>query len=277
MAQQCCKSPRFASDRKPAIGQQQIIWLHQIFWLTQWAILEGGTLRVLIGCERFGKVRQAFRAAGHDAWSCDLVADIDNSPHHLQCDVLTVLDRDWDLAIFHPDCTYLTISAAWAFLDGPYHQKVKPGTLVGQARRDARSRAVEFVCKLRDAPIPCKAIENPRGFLSSIWRAPDQTIQPYEFGEDASKDTCLWLENLPLLVPTKVIAPRFVDGRPRWSNQTDSGQNKLTPRAARAMQRASTYPGIASAFAAQWACYRQQKSPAQWPGLVSRDWLALLD
>lgn len=210
-------------------------------------------MRVLVGCERFGKLRQALRALGHDAWSCDLVPDIDGSPHHLQCDVRTVLKRDWDIGIFHPDCTYLTVSAAWAFGDGPYHQRVKPGTLVGQARRDARQRAVDLVLELRDAPIPKKAIENPRGFLSTAWRAPDQTIQPWQFGDDASKATCLWLEGLPLLVPTKIIAPRMIDGRPRWGNQTDSGQNKLTPSAGRAMQRAATYPGVAHAIALQWA------------------------
>lgn len=218
-------------------------------------------MRILIGCERFGKVRRAFRALGHDAWSCDLVGDIDASPHHLQRNVLTVLGWDWDLAIFHPDCTFLTIAAAWAFTDGPYHQRVKPGTLVGAARREARDRAVEFVFALRDAPIPKIAIENPRGFLSSAWRAPDQTIQPWQFGDDASKATCLWLKDLPQLKPTKVIAPRLIDGRPRWSNQTDSGQNRLSPSDDRAMKRAATYPGIAQAFT-QWASPRGRTLPA---------------
>src|SRR3954470_4675877 len=135
----------------------------------------GGQMRVLIGCERFGRVRSAFRALGHDAWSCDLVGDVDNDPHHLQCDVRGVLDRGWDAAIFHPDCTYLTTSAAWAFGDGPYHQKVKPGTLVGAARRAARDDALAFVLQLAGAPIPKIGIENPKGYLSSLWRQPDQT------------------------------------------------------------------------------------------------------
>lgn len=209
-------------------------------------------MRVLIGCERFGRVRSAFRALGHDAWSCDLVPDIDNDPHHLQCDVRSVLDRDWDVAIFFPDCTFLTTSAAWAFTDGPYHQKVKPGTLVGAARRAARDEAVEFVLTLAHAPIPMIGIENPKGFLSSAWRAPDQIIQPNQFGEDASKTTCLWLKRLPLLVPTKVIAPRMVDGKPRWANQSDSGQNNAPEAKGRAMRRAATFYGIADAFAAQW-------------------------
>jgi hypothetical protein len=209
-------------------------------------------VRVLIGCERFGKVRDAFRARGHDAWSCDLAQDANGSPYHYNCDVRLVLDRGWDLAIFHPDCTYLTCSAEWAYGDGPYHQKVKPGTLVGAARREARKEAVAFIESLRVAPIRCKAFENPRGHLSTAWRKPDQTVQPHQFGDDASKATCLWLENLPPLVPTKQILPRMIDGRPRWANQTDTGQNRLPPSEDRAMLRAATYPGIADAMADQW-------------------------
>ena len=101
-------------------------------------------MRVLVGHEQFGHMREAFRSRGHDAWSCDLMPTRDNSPYHLQCDVLTVLHLGWDLAIFHPDCTYLTCSAEWAYGDGPYHQKVKPGTLVGAARREAREADEEW-------------------------------------------------------------------------------------------------------------------------------------
>jgi hypothetical protein len=213
-------------------------------------------MRVLIGCERFGKVRDAFRRRGHDAWSCDLMdvhPEGEFSQYHLYGDVRCYLDWNWDLAIFHPDCTYLTCSAEWAYGDGPYHQKVKPGTLVGAARRLARMEAVAFIETLRGAPIRCKAFENPRGHLSTAWRKPDQTIQPHQFGDDASKATCLWLENLPPLVPTKQIPPRMVDGRPRWANQTDTGQNRLPPSGDRAMLRAATYPGIAEAMADQWS------------------------
>jgi hypothetical protein len=168
--------------------------------------------------------------------------------------VLTVLDHGWDLAIFHPDCTYLTNSAAWAYTDGPYHQRVKPDTLVGANRRQARSAAIRFALKLWKAPIPRIAIENPIGCLSSssIGR-PQQIIQPHQFGEDASKATCLWLNGLLPLRHTVTIEPRIVNGRPRWANQTDSGQNRLSPSDTRAMDRASTYPGIASAMAEQWA------------------------
>lgn len=211
-------------------------------------------MRVLVGCERFGRVRDTFLARGHDAWSCDIAEAVPPSNRHIKADVRTVLHDGWDFAIFHPDCTYLTCSAAWAYSDGPYHQRVKPGTLVGAARREAREQAVQFVYTLRDAPIARKVIENPRGYLSTAWRKPDQVIQPHQFGDDASKATCLWIiGDVPLLQPTHHVAPRVVNGRPRWANQTDSGQNRLSPSDNRAMHRAATYPGIAAATAAQWS------------------------
>lgn len=215
-------------------------------------------MRVLIGCEQFGHTRAAFRRRGHLAWSCDLMPARDGSRFHLQGDVRRFLERapdgePWDLAIFHPDCTYFTNSAAWAFKDGPYHQKVKPGTLVGAERRAARERDAAFVRELRAAPIPKQVYENPRGYMCHILGQASQSIHPHQFGHDASKETCLWIfGGLPLLKATKIIAPRMVDGRPRWANQTDSGQNRLSPDPDRAMKRAETYPGIAEAFADQW-------------------------
>lgn len=231
-------------------------------------------MRVLVGCEYSGRVRQAFRNLGHDAWSCDLLESEDGSPFHIQGDVLTLLSGGWDLAIFHPPCTYLTSAAEWAYGDGPYHQRVKPDTLTGAARREARREAIEFVQLLMGAPIYRIAIENPVGVLSSEIRKPEQVIQPWWFGDDASKATCLWLKNLPPLVKTKVVEPRLVccgqvlpDGvgafgcpcclgdkkaRPRWGNQTDSGQNKLSPSADRWKIRSETYLGIAAAMAEQW-------------------------
>lgn len=221
-------------------------------------------MRVLIACEFSGVVRRAFRALGHDAWSCDLLPAEDDDPyHHYQDDINNVLGSGkpwregyWDLLIAHPPCTYLTTSAAWAFGDGPYHQRVKPGTLVGGARRKARAEALEFVKFLWAVPIERIAIENPRGFLSTMFRSPSQTIQPHEFGHDASKGTCLWLKGLPPLRPTNRIAGRIVvhNGREveRWANQTDSGQNKLTPSEDRWALRSITYPGIAEAMAQQW-------------------------
>lgn len=228
-------------------------------------------MRVLIGCERSGIVRDAFRRLGHEAWSCDLEG-VDPGgewpQYHLFGDVRLYLDRDWDIGIFFPDCTYLTSSAEWALKDADfdrypgvgYHQRIQPGTLVGAERRAARLAAVKFVFGCRDAPIRKKAIENPRGHLSRAWRRPDQIIHPNRFGSDASKATCLWLENLRKLRNTKWIEPRSGgmplfggDGGPmRWANQTDGGQNRLSPGADRAMDRAETYPGIANAMALQW-------------------------
>lgn len=210
-------------------------------------------MRVLVGCECSGVVREAFRAAGHNAWSCDLKPATDGSRYHIQGDLLHVIrSPEWDLLIAHPDCTYLTNSAAWAYKDGPYHMRLKPGTLTGRERRDARRKAIEFVAALWNCGIPRIAIENPVGVLSTAWRKPDQIIQPYQFGDDASKATCLWLKGLPLLKPTGYVAPRMVAGKSRWSNQTDSGQNRLSPSADRAHLRAITYSGIAVAMAEQW-------------------------
>lgn len=214
--------------------------------------------RVLIGCEFSGTVRDAFAARGYEAVSCDLLPSTSRG-NHIQGDVLEILDDGWDLAIFHPPCTYLTCSAEWAYGDGPYHMKVKPGTLVGAERRRARAEAVAFFRKLYDSPILRVALENPRGHLSSAFRKPDQTIQPHQFGDDASKATCLWLRGLPPLTPTKHVPPRLVQGRPRWANQTDGGQNKLPPSEDRWALRSVTYPGIAAAMATQWGSYVERE------------------
>ncbi|MGL5015030.1 MAG: hypothetical protein ACRC6V_12180 [Bacteroidales bacterium] len=212
-------------------------------------------MKVLIACERFGVIRDEFIKRGHDAWSCDLVESAVEGPH-ITGDVTEVLDQGWDLMIAHPDCTYLTNSAAWAFGDGPYHQKVKEGTLVGEERREARVRALDFVRLLMGAPIPRIAVENPIGAISTAIRKPDQIIHPYQYGDDASKATCLWLTGLPALVPTRRVQGRIVNinGKEveRWANQTDSGQNRLSPSEDRAMARAKTYKGWAEAMAEQW-------------------------
>lgn len=216
-------------------------------------------MRVLIGYSACPLTRAAFERHGHEVWTCDLLPARDNSERHFQCDVWEVATSRWDLAIFHPMCTYLTVSAAWAFKDGPYHQKVKPGTLVGAARRAAREEALDNFRRLLALPYP-KAIENPApSFISKAIRAPDQTIQPYEHGDDASKRTGLWLDRLPRLRPTREIAGRVVEwprgsGQRvrRWANQTDSGQNRLTPGPDRWLERSKTYPGIAAAMGDQW-------------------------
>lgn len=228
--------------------------------------------RVLIGYSRCPLTRAAFERAGCEAWTCDLLSALDNSPRHIQGDIWDVVQEQWDAAIFHPMCTYLTVSAAWAFGDGPYHQKVKPETLVGEARRYARDDALENFRRLLALPYP-KAIENPApSFASKAIRPPDQTIQPYQFGDDASKRTGLWLDGLPKLRPTSWCPPRIVINNSfgdantfkveRWANQTDSGQNRLPPSEDRWLERSKTYPGIAAAMGAQWGEYLQMKRAA---------------
>ncbi len=195
-------------------------------------------MRVLVACEYSGRVRDAFRARGHDAMSCDLLPPDVPGPHH-QGDVLALLDDGWDMLIAFPPCTYLCSS-------GLHWNKRRP-------ERAAKTEdALAFVRALLDAPIDRIALENPIGCISSRIRRPDQIIQPHEYGEDASKRTCLWLKGLPLLVPTKHVAPRIVNGRKRWANQTDSGQNRLPPSADRWKIRSLTYQGIADAMVAQW-------------------------
>ena len=216
-------------------------------------------MMVLVACESSGVVRSAFRALGHEAWSCDLLPADDESPFHYHCDLREVVPLKWDIGIFHPTCTYLTCSAEWAYGDGPYHQKVKAGTLVGAARREARLEAIEFVKFIWALDIPRLCIENPKGALSTKFMKPSQIIQPHYFGDDASKETCLWIRGMPLLVPTLHVPPRIVEwpkgsGKmvKRWANQTDSGQNKLTPSDNRWKERSKTYQGIANAMASQW-------------------------
>ena len=195
-------------------------------------------MRVLVACEYSGRVRDAFAARGHDAMSCDLLPT-DAPGKHYQGDIFDVIDAGWDLMIAHPPCTYLCSSGLhWnTRIDG---------------RQALTDEALAFVKRLLDAPIKRIALENPIGCISSQIRKPDQTIQPYQFGHDASKSTCLWLKNLPVLTPTELIAPRIVAGKRRWANQTDSGQNKLPPSADRWKIRSETYQGIAAAMAAQW-------------------------
>jgi hypothetical protein len=191
-------------------------------------------MRVLIACEYSGAVRDAFRAAGHDAMSCDLLPTDAPGPHY-QGDVRDVLQPDrWDLMIAHPPCTHLAVSGArW------FHLK--------QAEQQ---EALDFVRLLLAAPIPRIALENPVSIISSRIRKPDQIIQPYEHGHEATKTTCLWLKNLPPLTPTNIVGKgaRHVtkSGRslPEWYN--------LPPSADRWKLRSATFPGIARAMATQW-------------------------
>lgn len=217
------------------------------------------SLRVLVACESSGTVRDAFNALGHVATSCDMM-ETETPGDHYAGDVRDILGNGWDIIIAHPPCTYLTVAAAWSFSDPNfvkfpgvgYHQKVKLGTLVGEARRKAQAEALDFVRLFMDADCPLIAIENPVGAISSNIRKADQYIHPHQFGDDASKKTGLWLKGLPNLTPTEYIEPRIVDGKQRWANQTDSGQNNLSPGDDRWKERSKTYQGIADAMALQW-------------------------
>ena len=200
-------------------------------------------MNILIACERSGIVRDAFIARGHNAVSCDLEPSARPGPH-LQCDVRTRLNDGWDMMIAFPDCTYLTASGLhWN----------------GRGRgSELTEQALEFVRTIWSAPIDLIGMENPIGCISTRIRRASQIIQPYQFGEDASKATCLWLKGLSRLIPTKYIQPRIVQdgpykGKRRWANQTDSGQNKLGPSDTRTIERAQTYQGIADAMADQWS------------------------
>lgn len=204
-------------------------------------------LRCLVGCEKSGVIRRAFRAIGCEAWSCDLQPADDGSPFHLQCDVLTILDRDWHLALFHPDCDYLTVSGNRWFSD---NAKAGPGILTGESRRKAREEALAFVLKLWQCQIPRVAIENPIGRLSTLWRKPSQTVQPWHFGDPFFKATCLWLRGLPLLEPTKRLIPpaKGTSEHKQWSMV-----HRATPGKGRKAKRAQSFPGFAAAIAAQWS------------------------
>lgn len=200
-------------------------------------------MKVLVACEFSGTVRDAFIRRGHDAMSCDLLDTTAPGPHY-KGDVRDVLENGWDLMIAHPPCTYLTVSGLhWNKTD--------------EERRQKTEDALNFVAELLQAPIPRIALENPVGCISTRIRRPDQIIQPYQFREDASKKTCLWLTGLPKLVPTGRCVGRFVYHKgklvERWSNQTDSGQNRLPPSDDRWMLRSITYKGIAEAMADQWS------------------------
>jgi hypothetical protein len=177
---------------------------------------------------------------GHDALSCDIIDSETPGPHY-KGDVRDILDNQWDLMIAHPPCTYLAVS-------GLHWNTRIP------ARAALTDEALKFIELLWNAPVDKVCIENPVGCINSRipYMPKPQYIQPYQFGADASKKTGLWKRGLPDLQPTKYVPPRNISGKDRWSNQTDSGQNKLTPSPQRAADRSRTYPGIALAMAEQW-------------------------
>lgn len=185
-------------------------------------------MKVLVACEFSGVVRRAFRALGHDAYSCDLLPADDASPYHIQWDVmdgvLTPSNCEWDLLIAHPPCTHLAVSGARWFKD----------------KLEEQAEALEFVQALMDAPIARIAVENPVSIISSRIRKPDQIIQPWQHGHGETKATCLWLKNLPKLTPTNIV-----EGR-------EARVHRMPPGPDRWKERSRTFEGVAKAMAEQW-------------------------
>jgi hypothetical protein len=189
-------------------------------------------MRVLVACEYSGVVRDAFIRGGHDAMSCDLLPTDSPGPHY-QGDVFDVIDYPWDIAIFHPSCTHLSVSGARHF---------------AEKQLDGRQQAaVSFVMKLErySRHIHKRAFENPISILSSVWRKPDQILQPWQFGHGETKATCLWLYELNPLTPTNIV-----EGR-------EARIHKMPPSADRWKKRSETYLGVGNAMADQWGGNRQ--------------------
>ena len=180
-------------------------------------------MKVLIACEFSGIVRDAFIARGHEAVSCDLLPTEKPGPH-IQGDVLDILDNGWDTMIAFPPCTHLCVSGARWFKSKHAEQK----------------QAIKFFMSLATANIPKICIENPVGIMSTVWRKPDQYIQPWQFGHGETKKTGLWLKGLPLLEPTNIVPGR------------EARIHQMSPTKDRGRLRSITFQGIADAMAAQW-------------------------
>ncbi len=192
-------------------------------------------MKVLIACEFSGIVRDAFIAKGHDAWSCDLLPTEKEGPH-IQDDVLKHLKNGWDLMIAHPPCTHLAISGAVWF---KYKQK-------------EQLEALEFIRYLLNTNINKIALENPVGVISTRIRKPDQIIQPYWFGHEAQKQTCLWLKNLPKLIPTNIVDRGKIWVTKNGKKRGGAWTMCLPPSPDRWKIRSRTFQGIAQAMAEQW-------------------------
>jgi len=182
-------------------------------------------MKILVACEYSGTVRDAFIRAGHDAMSCDILPTDQPGPHY-QGDVMDILGKDWDMLIAHPPCTHLAVSGARHFA-----RKRESGE---------QQAAIDFFMSMANKKKKKIAIENPICIMSTVWRKPDQIIQPWQYGHGETKATCLWLENLPPLTPTNIV-----DGR-------EARIHKMPPSADRWKLRSKTYHGIADAMAAQW-------------------------
>lgn len=194
-------------------------------------------MRVLVACEYSGRVREAFRRRGHNAWSCDLLPAEDESFHHIERDVLEIVNGGWDLIIAHPPCTDLAVSGARHF-----PAKIADGR---------QQRALDFVQALMDAPCDRIAIENPISVISSKIRKPDQIIQPWMFGHPETKATCLWLKGLPKLVPHDDAEHVRTHMLSLPANQRNRVHH-MPPGPDRWKERSRTYVGVAEAMAEQW-------------------------
>lgn len=195
-------------------------------------------MKVLVACEFSGTVREAFRNLGHDAWSCDL-EPTEIPGNHIQGNVLDILDEGWDLMIAHPPCTHLASSGARHFA-----KKIADGR---------QQQGIDFFMALANSNIPKYAIENPIGIMSSKYRKPDQIIQPWQYGHETTKSTCLWLRNLPLLKPTNIVGKGDIwiaksGKKMSWWYYHTSCQNPKE----RERMRNRTFTGIAYAMAQQW-------------------------
>lgn len=204
-------------------------------------------MKVLVACEESQRVCIAFREKGHEAYSCDILpASGGYANWHIQRDVIPLLKDDWDLIIAHPPCTYLTVTGNRWFNVEKYGEKAIE-------RQRLREDAIDFFMKFANAKCDKIAIENPVGVISSVWRKPDQIIQPYYFGDPYEKKTCLWLKGLPKLKPTKMVEPppriKFASGKsmPEWYAKAWH-----LPKEQRSIERSKTFPGFARAMAEQW-------------------------
>jgi len=216
-------------------------------------------MKILIACEESQTVCKAFRAKGHEAYSCDILPCSGGHPEwHIQCDIFeSIYSHEWELLIAHPPCTYLTVTANKWLKDQPAR---KSGALVGESRRKARDEAIDFFIKIYNCGIKKIAIENPIGCISSIFKKPTQIIQPYQFGHAERKATCLWLINLPVLNYTNVVEPiSYMAAGKKYSPTHYNSKRSLNrldclpPGKERSKLRSTTFPGIAQAMANQWS------------------------
>ena len=214
-------------------------------------------MKILVACEFSGTVRDAFIEKGHDAVSCDLLPTDKPGPHY-QGDVFDIINEGWDMMIAFPPCTYLTVTGnKWFYHPEDKHLPIeerRPHPKFPNRRAD-REDAVGFFMALASADIDKIAIENPIGIMSSRWRKPDQIIQPWQFGHEASKATCLWLKGLPLLTPTDIVGRgefmEYKSGKRCSKWYADAAKH---PPAMRAKIRSKTFDGIAEAMSEQWSC-----------------------